>query len=218
MSETADVPEQLPLPSDATDRVLMVRAGQGDTAAALALVDRYTGPLFNLAHRATGLTSVATDVVGRTLGSSIRELADRVPPADRRWIVDLAGRLYRRLLGMGLRADQPTHRVRISPRRWEPARLEVSASAGPGAQRVVQKLRQRLWRAYSELTLRERFVIALVETAQTSLAELADVLGESEASARAIRDQAKLELMSGLVTARPTWKAWLRERRTRRRP
>ena len=196
----------------------MAGVHEGDPASALALIQRYAGPLFVLAHRATGITGVAADAVRETLGPAIGGLSQRVPPGDRRWVVDLAGEVYRRLLETGLRPDRPANRVRISPRHWEVGRLGIGPEARPSAGRLAQKLRQRLWRAWSDLTMRQRFVLALSETAQMSLAELADVLGESEASARRVRDESKLALMARLAAGRPTWTSWLAQRRRRRQP
>ena len=196
----------------------MVRVYEDDSAAALALVERYTGPLFNLIHRTTGMAGVAVDVTREVLASAVGNLAERVPLAGRRWIVRLAADAYRRLLAMDLKAEQPAHRVRISPRHWEPDRLDLSPDARPSPRRLAQKLRQRLWRAWSLLAMRERFVLALTEMAQISLGELAEVLDETVEVARIIRDQAKLSLMGRLAAKRATWKSWLTRRRRRRRP
>lgn len=206
------------LPLDAPDRDLVVRAHEGDLVAALALIARYAEPLFNVVHRATGMTAVAEDVVRDTLSSAVGGLAERVPPGDQRWIVALAAEAYRQLMATGLRPEQPAQRVRISPRHWDAGRLEIAAEARAGARRTAQKLRQRLWRAWSALCLEHRFVLALSETAATSVAELAEVLGRDEAAARVTRDQAKLALMSRLTSERLGWKSWLEERRRRNRP
>ena len=206
-----DLPER-------TDRELMVRAHEGDALASLALVDRYAGPLLNLALRATGMRVVAEEAARDALASAIAGLAVRVPPADRRWIVDLAGDLYRRLLATGLKADRPARRVRISPRQWETERLALSPTARPSPRRAAQKLRQRLWRAYSMLPMRDRFVLALTEMAQLSSSELAAALGESQTRARAVRDEAKLTLMSRLTARGPRWSDRLARRGRRRRP
>lgn len=192
------------------DRTLMVRAGEGDLVSALGLVDRYAGPLYNLVYRATGMAEVAADVTRQTLSAAVAALSRRVPKAGERWFVDLARGAYRSLRSLGLRADQTTAPVRIASRHWEPERLRVARESD--SRRVVQKLRQRLWRAWSDLSLRERFVLALAETAQFSSAELAAALGESDEAARRIRDEAKLALMANLAKARPTWHTWLRQR------
>ena len=218
MSETPDHPGELRLPTGESDRTLMVRAHEGDPLAALALVDRYSGPLWNLVHRTMGLAGLAADVVRETLSSAVSGLAERVPPGDRRWIVDLASDAYRRLLAADVKPEGLTHRVRISPRYWEAERLGVSAAARPSPRRAGQKLRQRLWRSYSRLSMRQRFVLALTETAQVSPAELAEVLGESEAVARTIRDGAKLALMEHLPDRSPRWPSLVLDRRRRRQP
>jgi len=218
MSETREMIDEPVLPTGESDRALMVRAHDGDRLAALALVDRYVGPVWNLVYRSTGLSALAADVVRATLSSAVRSLSDRVPPADRRWIVALAADAYGRLLSADVRPDAPTHRFRISPRHWDAERLGISAGARPSPRRAGQKLRQRLWRSYSRLSMRRRFVLALSETAPLSAAELAEVLGESEAQARLIRDGAKLALMERLADRSPRWPSWLRERRRRSHP
>jgi len=218
MSETPDHPEERRLPTGESDRTLMVRAHEGDPLAALALVDRYSGPLWNLVHRTTGLAGLAADVVRETLSSAVRGLAERVPRGDRRWIVDLASDAYRRLLAADVKPEGLTHRFRISPRYWEAERLAVSSHARPSPRRAGQKLRQRLWRSYSRLSMRQRFVLALTETAQVAPAELGEVLGEPEAVARTIRDGAKLALMEHLADRPTNWTSRVLDRRRRRQP
>ena len=218
MSETREMIGEPVLPTGESDRTLMIRAHDGDRLAALALLDRYAGPLWNLVYRATGLSALAADVVRATLSSAVRRVSERVPPADRRWIVALASDAYRRLLAADVKPDAPTHRFRISPRHWDAERLGIAAGARPSPRRAGQKLRQRLWRSYSRLSMRRRFVLVLSETGQVSPAELAEVLGESEARARLIRDGAKLALMERLADAPRRWPSWLREHRRGRRP
>jgi DNA-directed RNA polymerase specialized sigma24 family protein len=214
MYPTGDAEDSLSLPAETPDRALAVRVHDGDRAAALALIDRYSGPLFNLVHRTTGLPSVAVDVTRESLAAAVAGLAERVPPKDVRWIVLLAADAWRRLLAMGLRPERPTHRVRISPRHWEPEALHLSGQARPGPRRAAQKLRQRLWRAWSALPMRERFVLTLSDTHLLSVEELAEVLGERAAAARLHRDEAKLALMALLAARRTVWPPWLG--RTRR--
>lgn len=200
-----DTPETIPrglLGSAASDRSLMVDLHEGNPEAALALIDRYAAALFNLAFRATGLAGLAEDVACGALTSHLRDLAERVPKADQRWIVALAGDLYRRLLAMDLGPDEMTHRVRIPSRHWESQRLGISSESRLGVHRAAQKLRQRLWQAYSRLSMRQRFVLALVELHGVSVGELAEVIGEPEAVARRIRDEAKLALMAELPRRR----------------
>jgi RNA polymerase sigma-70 factor, ECF subfamily len=198
---------------DVPDRTLMIRADEGDLVAALGLVDRYAGPLYNLVYRATGMAEVAADVTRQTLSAAVAGLSRRVPKAGERWFAELARGAYRQLLSLGLRGDQATAPVRIASRHWEPERLHIARESGSAPRRVAQKLRQRLWRSWSDLSLRERFVLTLADTAQFSSAELAAALGESDASARRIRDEAKRSLMANLAKARPSWRIWLRQRR-----
>ncbi len=185
-----------------SDRSLMVDLHEGNPEAALALIDRYAAALFNLAFRATGLAGLAEDVTSGVLASHLRDLAECVPRADQRWIVALAGDLYRRLLAMDLRPHEMTHRIRIPSRHWEAQRLEITSESRLGVRRAAQKLRQRLWQAYSRLSMRQRFVLALVELHGVSVGELAEVVGEPEAVARRIRDEAKLALMAELPRRR----------------
>ena len=187
----------------ACDRSLMVDVHEGDLSAALVLIDRYAAALFNLAFRTTGLAGLAEDLTSGILSSHLRNLAAHVPEADRRWIVALAGDLYQRLLAMDLGPHELTHRIRIPSRHWEAQRLELSPESRlGGARRAAQKLRQRLWQAYSRLPMRRRFVLALVEPHRLSVAELAETIGEPEAVARSIRDEAKLALMAELSRTR----------------
>jgi DNA-directed RNA polymerase specialized sigma24 family protein len=202
-----------------SDNDLAVAAHEGSADAALALIDRYTPAVFNLVLRATGMTPLAEETTRDVLADEVRHLAERVPPPDRRWIVTLAAQVYRRFLAMEFRPEQRTHRVRISPRLWRPERLESVAAPthgetpspipattpaaipaptpGPAvtAKPVTRKLRRRLAEAWSRLTMRQRFVLTLVELHKLSIAELAEVLGESEPVARRLRDDAKLALM-----------------------
>ncbi len=50
--------------------------------------------------------------------------------------------------------------------------------------------------------MRERFVLALSETARVSPAELGEVLGLGEGAARAVRDEAKLSLVARFPAGR----------------
>ena len=89
-------------------------------------------------------------------------------------------------------------------------RLELSPETRPSPRRAAQKLRQRLWRAWSELSLRQRFVLALSDPHRLSTSELGEVLGEPEPAARRVRDEAKVALVAELSRSR-------RERRRQRR-
>lgn len=198
---------------DVPDRTLMVRAGEGDLISALGLVDRYAGPLYNLVYRATGMAEVSADVTRQTLSAAVAALSRRVPKAGQRWFAELARGAYRQLLSLGLRGDQAMTSVRIASRHWEPERLHIAREADPHSRRLAQKLRQRLWRSWSDLSLRERFVLTLADTAQFSSAELAGAMDESDDAARRIRDEAKRSLMANLAKARPSWRTWLRQRR-----
>ena len=198
MSDTPEITLRGPQVAAASDRSLMVDLHGGNPEAALALIDRYAAALFNLAFRATGLAGLAEDVTCGVLTSHLQLLSERVPRAHERWIVALAGDLYRRLLAMDLGPDEMTHRIRIPSRHWEAQRLEISSESRLGVRRAAQKLRQRLWQAYSRLSMRQRFVLALVELHAVSVGELAEVFGEPETLARRIRDEAKLALMAEL--------------------
>jgi DNA-directed RNA polymerase specialized sigma24 family protein len=193
------------------DRELMVRYHDGDARAGLALLERYVGLLLNVALRATGLRSAAEEAARDVLAGSIGGLESGLPescrPAGapdaggpaRRWIVDLARALYRQLAAQGFDPRLPARPLRISPRRWEAERLELSAEAKPSPRRAAQGLRRRLARAFSSLTMQQRFVIALAEWAQLAPAELAQVLGAAEPAARQVRDEAKLALLTRLA-------------------
>jgi len=218
MSDTPETTPRGPLVSAASDRSLMVDVHEGNPDAALALIDRYVSALFNLAFRTTGLAGLAEDVTCGVLASQLRLLAERVPKADRRWIVALAGDLYRRLLAMDLGPDEMTHRIRIPSRHWEAQRLEISSESRLGLRRAAQKLRQRLWQAYSRLSMRQRFVLTLVELHGVSVGELAETIGEPEAVARRIRDEAKLALMAELPRTRKDRRRGRGKERAGRRP
>lgn len=206
------------LPAEATDRALAVAVHEGDRSAALALIERHAGPLFNLIYRTTGMTQVADEVTRQVLAAAISSLQQRVPPADQRWMVPLAGDVWRQLLALGLKGERPAERVRISPRHWDVEALRLADESRAGPRRVAQKLRQRLWRAWSALTLRERFALVLCDTAKLSVAELAQVLGESPSAARVRRDQAKLALMAHLTARQSSWPDWLNDVRRGRKP
>jgi len=183
--------------ADASERDLLASAAvRADADATLALIDRYTPVLFNLLLRTTGLVALAEELTRDVLADALRQPA-AVPPPDGRWIVALAKETYRRLLAIELRPDEPTHRVRIAPRYWQPERLQTADDDGlrPATARAARLLRRRLGEAWSRLAMRQRFVLALVEPHKLSTGELADVLGESEPVARQIRDEAKLALL-----------------------
>lgn len=201
------------MPMEATDRALAVAVYEGDRSAALALIERYATPLFNLIYRSTGMTQVADDVTREVLAGAITRLQQRVPPAEERWMARLAGDAWRQLMALELKSDRPAERVRISPKHWDIEALRLADESPSGPRRVAQKLRQRLWRAWSALTLRERFVLALCDTAKLTVAELAQALGESPGTARVRRDEAKLALMAHLTSRQSSWPAWLGDAR-----
>ncbi len=183
--------------ADASERDLLASAARADADATLALIDRYAPVLFNLLLRTTGLVALAEELTRDVLADALRQPAAAVPPPDGRWIVALAKETYRRLLAIDLRPDEPTHRVRIAPRYWQPERLQTADDDGlrPATARAARLLRRRLGEAWSRLAMRQRFVLALVEPHRLSTDELADVLDESEPVARQIRDEAKLALL-----------------------
>lgn len=201
------------LPTEATDHTLAVAAHEGDVAAQLALIERYTAPLFNLVHRTTGMNHVADEITRTVLAAAVAELDLRVPPAGERWMARLARDVWRQLLALDLRPDRPAQRVRIAPKHWDLDVLHLAEDTRPSPRRAGQKLRQRLWRAWSALTLRERFVLTLCDTARLTVDELAVALGESPSAARARRDEAKLALMAHLTARRPAWSTWFDDQR-----
>ncbi|MBN2584301.1 MAG: hypothetical protein JXL80_14670 [Planctomycetes bacterium] len=199
MSETSSPSFDVEALAAKSERELIVAVHEGDSDASLALIDRLTPVLFNLVLRATGLMGLAEELTRDVLAAQIRGLDDRVPPSGRRWVVPLAAEVYRRLLAMDVRPDRATHRLRIPPRFWQAERLELSGDSDLRVRRGAQKLRQRLWAAWSRLTMRQRFVLSLVELHRFSTDELAETFGEAEPVARRIRDDAKLALMIELT-------------------
>lgn len=186
------------LPTDESDRRLMVRIHEGDPLGALAFIDRYADPLWTLALRTTGRSGSALDLARDVLARAVGDLADRVPRGQERTLVALAHTLWQQLLQAGLDPNRPSARLRIGPKQWAPEALGIDGSAQPNRRRLAQKLRQRLWRAWSALPAQQRFVLALDELSPMALDELASVLGVSDGEARAIRDQARLGLMNAL--------------------
>jgi DNA-directed RNA polymerase specialized sigma24 family protein len=199
-----------------SDRTLMVRAHEGDQPAMAALLDRYLGPLYNLVLRATGERGLAADVVRDCLAARLRGLAGRVPPAEERWFVELARDAYRALPEAGLPVRAPGQPLRISPRHWATEHLRLVEEEQKNVQRFGQRLRRRLWRAWSQLTVEQRFVLALAETQPLAPEDLGRVLGQSSSVARNIRDEAKLALMARL--ANPEKHSWRSLGRHARRP
>ena len=164
-------------------------------------------------HGEPGMNHVADEVTRTVLAAAIAELDLRVPPAGERWMARLARDVWRQLLALDLRPNRPAQRVRISPKHWDLDVLRLADDTKPSPRRAGQKLRQRLWRAWSALTLRERFVLTLCDTARLTVDELAVALGESASAARARRDEAKLALMAQLTARRSAWPSWLGDRR-----
>ncbi len=236
------------LPSDRTapamaaesDRTLTLRAQTGDSAALLALLDRYAAPLYNLALRTTGDAAGSAEVVTDVLANRLRALSEcnPSPPGEggpqgpgeglmpqtsrstekrrpvensERFIVPLAADLYRALLDADFRPERRTAGLRISPRHWNASLLRIADGQGRGGRRTAQRLRRRLAHAWSLLAMQQRFVLTLTETQNLSPAELARVLGLSESAARNLRDEAKLALLA--LLARPQRRSWLRRNR-----
>jgi DNA-directed RNA polymerase specialized sigma24 family protein len=223
------------LPAE-SDRTLTLRGQGGDSAALLALVDRYAAPLYNLALRTTGDAAGSAETVTEILATRLRGLNEPEPgsktrsdkptvahaergrektasPAqeEERWIVPLAADLYRALLAAGFRPEQTTVGLRISARHWNVAGLHLADGQGRGGRRTAQRLRRRLAQAWSHLAMQQRFVLTLAETQSLTPAELARVLGLGETAARNVRDEAKLALLA--LLARPERRSWLRRRR-----
>jgi DNA-directed RNA polymerase specialized sigma24 family protein len=220
-----------------SDRTLTLRAREGDAAAVLALVDRYAAPLYNLALRTTGDAAGSAEVVTEVLAARLQGLSEKetenktrsdgstaltaskptvaqvqnLPQAEERWIVPLAGDLYRAILDAGFRPERRTAGLRISGRHWNAAGLRLADGEGRGGRRTAQRLRRRLAHAWSHLTMQQRFVLTLSETQSLSPAELARVLGQNETAAQKLRDEAKLALLA--LLARPERRSWLRRRR-----
>lgn len=179
------------------DRTLALAVHEGDSLAAVALLQRYYDPIFNLVLAATGIAATAEEVTEAVIVGRLRHLAQRPPATDEpRWIVLLAAHAWKLLFELCPAGQWRTRRLRISPRHWDVERLQLADDARPSPQRAAQRLRHHFWQAFSRLSMQQRFILALVERHRVSADELGRVLAADEAEARRLRNRAKLALLN----------------------
>ena len=94
------------------DRTLALAVHEGDQAAAVALIDRYFDPIFNLVHSATGMAATAEETAQAVIIGRLRHLLQKPPARDEpRWIAALAASAWRLLLELGLPPERRARQI-----------------------------------------------------------------------------------------------------------
>jgi len=177
--------------ADQTDQQLLARMQRNDPNAIEYLIDRYQRPLFNFAYRFLGNTDAAADICQFTFIQFYTHFQTmRTNETIRAWLFQVArnrclDELRRQhtipFSQMGL--DFDTHE---SP-------LDQIVDTKPLPEDIVDQadLQQLLGAAISSLPPKYREVVALRYTAELNFAEIGQILGIPEATAKTHFHRAK---------------------------
>ena len=152
------------------------RAGQGDQAAWLALVQRHQTPVFRFAYLLLGSVDDAEDVAQATFMRAFRSL-DRFDPARplRPWLLQMAKHL-------ASNRRRSVQRYLAAVQRW----FQVAPDALPRLEEssAAQEEAQLLWQALWRLKAGEQEVIYLRYFLDLSVAETAMALDTAEGTVK----------------------------------
>lgn len=183
-----------PLP----DRDLLASVREGDQAAREALARRVGTSAYVFALQLTGGSDTAHDIAQDSVLRFFQHL-DRFD-ADRPiepWLYQIVRNQVRDLR----RRDRLRHHESLET--WlEQGRAEtVDPSADPAADAELQDLRQRVWRAISELSHPQREIIVLRDYHDLSYREIAEVLSIPQGTVMSRLHSARKNLRDIVVSA-----------------
>jgi RNA polymerase sigma-70 factor (ECF subfamily) len=176
------------------DEEAMRRVASGDSAALAVLFDRHKSRLFAFLYHLTGDRAAAEDLLGETFLRVYRARARyRVGSGFTPWLFAIA-----RTLALG----ELRHRGVVS--RAQQRLWEENAGEEAGAAMEREHVGEQVRAALAELPEEQRSAVVLKEYQQMDYREIAQVLGCSEAAARARTYRARITLREAL---RDWWEA-----------
>ena len=187
--------------ADLPDQQLMVRIQQGDRRAIEYLIERYQRPLFNFAYRFLNDADAAADICQHTfiqLFTHIHEL--HADDGLRPWLFRVAR--HRCLDEIRRQRTTPFSQFAPDGDTDGPSPLEQFADTTPLPADIVERedLQQILSEAIAALPAKYREVVSLRYVADLSFAEIGEVLGIPEATAKTQFHRAKPLLRAFLRT------------------
>ncbi len=172
------------------DARLVRESRSGNRSARRALIDRHQDAVYNLALRMLGAPDAAADVTGETFVKAFRRLS--AFPSNQRltpWLLRIAHNTAVESLRRGDRREEPVPPV---PRPTSPAADPGRDGFGSAA------AAEPLVEAFEGLPMRYRAAIVLRYQAGLSFAEVGDVMGVPEQTARARVEDARRALAERL--------------------
>jgi RNA polymerase sigma factor (sigma-70 family) len=186
--------------ADQSDQQLMVRIQRGDRHAIEYVIDRYQRTLFNFAYRFLGDADVAADVVQHTFIQLFTHIQDlRADDGLKPWLF----RVARHRCLDEVRRQRTTAFSHLAPEDDEGASpLDHYADPTPLPEELAERddLQHILVEAIASLPPKYREVVSLRYTADLSFAEIGEVLGIPEATAKTQFHRAKPLLRAFLRT------------------
>jgi RNA polymerase sigma factor (sigma-70 family) len=180
---------------DVTDAVLARQILEGDQDAFSALVERYSGPLFNFICRFLNDTDTASDVLQHVFMQCYLSLPTlRTGEPLKPWLFRVARN--RCLDELRRKRGIPFSEFQTSSDADELSPLEIIPDTNPLPEDVAEQrdLQEILQRAISTLPPKFRDVVLLRYTAQMSFAEIAETLHMPEATAKTYFQRSKPQL------------------------
>lgn len=188
--------------NESPDRELAARATAGDVAAFSALVERWQGRVFRLAHRFFRRTEDAEDVAQEVFLKVWRALGSyRADAPFERWLLRIATRTcYDALRQRRRRPETTLAQTADDPGRWLDAALwgaSLEAAAAQDARRLAADL-------LDSLRPKDRIVLVLMDLEGMSAAEVAVATGSTRAAVkiRALRARRALRRLAEGVPRR----------------
>lgn len=185
-----------------SDRDLASRAAAGDAAAFDALVERWQGRVFRLAHRLFHRPEDAEDVTQEVFLKVWRALGSyRADAPFEHWLLRVATRTcYDALRQRRRRAETTLAQIASDPGRWLDAALlgaALEAAEAEDARRLAADLLGRL-------QPRDRIVLVLMDLEGMSAADVAAATGSTRAAVkiRALRARRALRRLAESVHRR----------------
>lgn len=185
------------------DARLVRESRSGNRSARRALIDRHQDGVYNLALRMLGAPDAAADVAGETFVKAFRRLS-AFPPNQRLtpWLLRIAHNTAVEALRRADRHERPAPAVPQPP---PPAPAPVRDGPGSTADAVdgmsgptPERRGEPLAEAFERLPMRYRAAIVLRYQAGLSFAEVGDVMGVPEQTARARVEGARRALAERL--------------------